>query len=544
MRCPLVMVLSTVWIVVSGATGLSAQVTFVENGATHGITGHQVPGRGFGAGASAADFDDDGDIDVFVPTGADTPDRLYRNLGDGSFEDVAAALGVASQLRSRAALWFDADGDGRLDLVVGSDCYQLTCDAGISLLRLYRQNVDGTFTDVTATSGLVDLDTGHNLDEHRSGIAAGDLDDDGDLDLVTGYWLGRLHLYRNDGDGTFTDISLDAGFDTQVLGYHQPMIHDVDGDGRMDIYVSVDFSFNRLWHNQGLVDGIPSFVDIAATANCDNAMNDMGVALGDVDGDGDGDFYVTNIFRLTFHNVLQRNDTAGGTIRFAEISEAAGVDDGGWGWGTSFFDVDHDTDLDLAETNGWNTSTWDQPPRLWLRQPVSPPAFVEQAASVGLTDERWGSSLLAVDIDRDGDLDLLETVQGTRSNAVLLRHENQLAVGAPDRHYLVVRPRMLAPNVRAIGARVEIEIAGQTQVRWITAGTSYLGQEPAEAHFGLGSATMVDRVTIAWPGGGETTRRDVAADQVLTVLDSPVFSDDFESEGLDRWSGAVPSVRR
>lgn len=339
-----------------------------------------------------------------------------------------------------------------------------------------------------------------------------------------------------------------------MLGYWQPVILDVDGDGWQDIYVAVDFTENRLWLNQGLQAvapdsstaaraservAVPTFVDFAASARCDNAMNDMGVTVGDFDADGDPDFYVTNIFGtdggsgLDEHNVLLRNDSALSELQFTEVSADVGVRDGGWGWGTTFFDVDNDTDLDLAETNGWRFQRWRQPPRLFVNEGDTPtsPVLVEQAAAAGLTDNGWGSVLLAFDADRDGDLDLFQTVR----DEPLQLYLNQLdppvpGQGAVDRNFLVVRPRQSAEprggrNVRAIGAKVVVETGLGAMTRWITAGISFLGQEPAEAHFGLGGALLAERITVYWPGGGESAFCIVPAGGVYTLTPSGISAD-------------------
>lgn len=531
---------------------VGAQVSFVEVSDTSGLGDYERPIRGFGSGFSAADFDDDGDIDIFVPTGLDDTHKLYRNLGNGTFEEVAADLGLASTERARAALWLDYDADHRLDLLVTSDCYTFNCEEVPVALRLYRQTEGGTFVDVTAAAGL--LVTDHAITQHRSGTAAGDVNGDGYLDIVVGFWDGTLELYLNQGNGTFVDATQTSEFAASVVSYHQPVILDLDGDGLQDVYSAVDFTENRLWQNLGITDGMPSFLEVAQAAGCANAMNDMGVAVGDPDGDGDPDLYVTNIFREGQYNVLLRNDSSRGAPAFTEISDAAGVRDGGWGWGTTFLDVDNDTDLDLAETNGWQYSTWDGAPRLFIHQGTNPPTYVDGAASAGLTDLSWGSTLVAFDYDRDGDLDLVEnysrvaSINGEATD--LLLHQNQLDRTGGDRNYLVIRPRMTGRNARAIGARVEVEVGGQTLQRWITAGMSYLGQEPAEAFFGLGSATVADRVTVHWPADGDipfgstTVLTDVPAETVQTVIPTDVFIDGFESGGTGRWAVTVGSVGR
>ncbi len=543
---------------------LAAQVSLVEISDASGLgQGYEVPQAGFGSGAALGDFDADGFVDVFVPTSGGVGHQLYRNLGNGQFEEVAAEAGVASLERGRAGLWLDYDGDHRLDLLVHNDCYQGTCAAG-SFLQLFRQTSTGVFEERTVEAGL--FDNSHDEEQHSSGMAAADVNHDGFLDFVAGFWEGALRLYLNQGDGTFSDVSSAVGLDNAVLGYHQPVMQDFNGDGLVDIYAAVDFTENRLWLHQGTSRGMPSFVESAGASGCDNAMNDMGVALGDFDDDGLIDLYVTNIFRDGRHNILLHNQLENGSLSFSETSQSLGVDEGGWGWGTTFLDVDNDGDLDLAETNGWRTNTWESPPRFFIHQGGQPASFVDQAAAMGLTDASWGSSLLAFDFDRDGDLDLLETVPevvGAPNQEEVRLYENQLhgptprvqaggktaggktaggetAVGGAASRYLVVKPRMAGANHLSIGAKISADLGEKILWRWIGAGGSYLGQEPAEAFFGLGTSDSAERVEIHWPDGKRTKLLDIAADQMLTVTDDLLFSSGFERGDLSAWSEASP----
>lgn len=185
-------------------TAADAAITLQDIGAQRGI-GSYAMAQPMGGGVAAADFDGDGDVDLFVPNEKLIPDQLYVNLGNGFFEERAAALGLASMLRSRTALWLDVDGDGDLDLVVAGDCQGNSqgtgnpqCDPGFAMMRLYRQQ-SGVFVDATLGSGL-EQDSGTMEDgHHRGGMAAGDIDGDGDLDLYVATWNGRSRLFVNNG---------------------------------------------------------------------------------------------------------------------------------------------------------------------------------------------------------------------------------------------------------------------------------------------------------------------------------------------------------
>ena len=479
---------------------------FVEVAAARGIEPFAMA-KGLCGGVAAADFDGDGDIDLFAPTGQGFGDQLYRNRGRGRFEEVAAQLGLASTDNNRSALWFDPDGDGDLDLLVASDCHEDGPCAFSSSLRLWEQR-DGTFVDVTSAAGL-DGDFNIEEDTHVGGMCAGDVDGDGWLDLLVSFWEGYNFLFHNDGAGGFTDVTLASGMRAQK-GFWQPVLHDFNRDGLLDIFQAVDFQPNHLWINRGDL----TFFDVAPEAGVDSAFNEMGVALGDYDNDGDFDLYVTNLFLGPRHNVLFQNGTdfaRRDLLAFDEIAESAGVDDGGCGWGTTFLDGDHDGWLDLAAANGGPAFCASEPPRYFENLGGRDPGFADAAATTGFDNTREGHGLVAFDSDRDGDLELVQVC----ADGSLLLYDNTLAARG---NHLVVRPRMRGPNRFAIGAIVRVRVGRRLLSRLITAGTSNMSQEPAEAHFGLpaGGPQRVD-VIVEWPNGRVTERRGIEPGRTLTL---------------------------
>lgn len=528
-RCPSVaaMVAATIGL---GAAPCGAQMAFIEVSDGVGILSYRMP-PGMGSGVAAADYDDDGDIDLFVPTGEGFPNQLYRNRGDGTFEEVAAQVGLDNTERARVALWFDYDGDGRLDLVVHGDCWGV-CHMQ-RRLWLYRQQPDGTFVETTQQAGLGGIRSGQEY--HAGGMAAADINNDGYVDLAIGLWIVDAILLLNNGDGTFTDISVSSGITAPTgpagpgEGHWQPMFHDFNGDGWIDLLWAIDFTANHLWINRGDL----TFVDVAPAAGIASAFNEMGLTLGDIDNDGDFDAYMTNITTVDGrHSVLFRNDSTPGSLRFTEISRDLDVDDAGWGWGTVFADFDNDGRVDLIATNGWGNPPYDQDrSRFWRNVSTEAGlAFVDVSDQVGFNDTLWGSGLLAADLDRDGDLDIVQTASDPATGTSTLRVlRNDLWNPSLRNAYLTVQPRMDGPNRYAIGAVVRATAGGRTCSRLISAGTSFLSQEPAEAFFGLSVAERIDQVRVEWPDGRITIVNNVAPNQVLVVRPCAL---DLDGDGL------------
>ncbi|MFQ5462632.1 MAG: CRTAC1 family protein [Phycisphaerae bacterium] len=491
----------------------SAQPVFVDVSQPAGILAGFEPEEGMGTGLAAADYDGDGLVDVFVPQRAGVANRLYHNLGNGVFEEIAAAVGLASLASTRTALWFDYDGDFDLDLVAANDDQQAP-----SSFTLYRQNSSTAFQDVTFGAGLLLPPIIVTPTHHWGGLCAGDVNHDGWLDLFATQWPGPCHLFLNNRQGGFVDISNASGVGLVTFSMHSSMMADVDRDGWMDIYVAVDFDPNLLWMNQKDL----TFLNRASAAGAANNMNDMGMTMGDYDNDGDLDIYVTNIFMPPppdnpfgpRNNILLRNETANGQVWFDDVSMSLGVADGGFGWGTTFLDGDHDGWVDLAATNGWRSGTGvGDVSRYFVNAADGVSPFTEQAAQTGFDDNEWGSALVAFDLERDGDLDMMQACM----SGPLRLLANAPPIGDGQRHYLTVVPRMDGPNHFAIGALVRATVGGLSMMRPINAGTSYMGQEPAEAHFGLPTGAHLDSLVIDWPDGSTTTLMDVLVDARIVV---------------------------
>lgn len=490
---------------------MAATYHFTDTTTTAGISGF-VQATGMGSGAAAADFDGDGDVDIFLPTAQGTANLLFRNHGNGAFEEVAASLGLADTRQARVALWLDYDGDGDLDLALGRDCFSASGQCTDLVLSLYEQRPSG-FVDVSTAVGLSQAVGAVSTKMHTGGLSAADISGDGLPDIYFARWQARPELYISDGlalrgdQAGYIHAGNLSGVGTQQAGHWQSLFHDFDGDDWPDLFVNIDFTANQLWlNNQNF-----TFTDNAAAAGVDSAWNEMGMAAADYDNDGDIDLYSTNIHNWIDpdqgrHNRLYRNDGAAGAPTFTDVAESQGVADTDWGWGAAWLDADNDGDLDLAVTNGYcqpdycgNEHLYDRS-RMFDHQGVGS-GFAEVGVETGFDDNLIGGSLIDADFNGDGRLDLLQTAiddSGTGHVRLLI---NQASAGAAPHHYLVIKPRLNGPNSHALAAVVRVHLAnGVTLTRLITAGTSWMGQRPASAHFGIGAATRVERIEIEWPG--------------------------------------------
>ncbi len=490
----------------------------------------------FGGGVAAGDYDGDGDVDLYVVRGDLGANLLYRNDGGNRFVDVADAAGVASTkpggdaYRHSGPTFADVDGDGDLDLFIGG----LEGDPNI----LFSNNGDGTFTDVTAGSGLDGMAAANTIS-----AAFGDYDLDGDLDLMLAHWGtprplamngGRgdtESLWRNDSDPTgirFSSVSEAAGvapaviagvgglvdFGSDSLDYDYsftPTFARMDDDTYPDLLVVSDFGNSRQFMNNGGAGGGFAFSDVTdLTVIIDR--NGMGSAVGDIDNDGDLDWFVTAIFGAgeTVGNRLYVNDGQG---VLEDLTVNAGVADGGWGWAACFADFDLDGNLDIFHTNGWNNPNAvddfeNDRSRLFISQGNG--TFVEDSLTLGMTDTQQGRSVVCADFDSDGDVDIFMTNRGLANSGAFWENTG---AGNGNRS-LTVKLVGAAPNTEAANARIYVTVGGITQMREVLIGNNFTSQNPTEQVFGLGSATAADEVRIEWPDGGTETYSNVAAGRV------------------------------
>jgi hypothetical protein len=496
----------------------------------------------YAGGAAVGDFDRDGRQDLFVISGGSggQPDRLFMNNGDGTFTNRAAEWGLTLVHKGKSVCVGDYDNDGWLDLYVTS-AGPVGQNPGPGHHKLYRNNGNGTFTNVAAAAGVATADA--TADSAWSSVF-GDYDLDGDLDLFVTGFAGtpsntEHRLFRNNGNGTFTNVTTSIGLFAgigPVAGLSARFV-DMNGDRYPELLLGGDFKGtgqyvgSRYFANDG--DG--TFTDRTVASGTGKEENGMGQTVGDFDNDLRTDWYVTSIFHPPFNwtgNKLYRNVA---THSFVEMSGPAGVADGGYGWGAVAVDFNHDGWLDIAETNGDGTAGspfFNEQSYLWMNDGVaSPLRFTEQALAAGFSHFGRGRALLSFDYDDDGDQDLVLVA----ALEPLTVFRNDIAPGGPETAWLRVfldtsaRPG-LAPD--GFGAKVVVEADGIARMRTIDGGVSYLGTSELSAHVGLGSAQGPAKITVAWPDGSTTTLENVALNQTLVVAAAPTSClGDLDADG-------------
>jgi len=475
-----------------------------------------VANRGWGQGACTGDYDNDGDEDLYVTNFG--PNRLYRNDGQGRFTDVATASGVVLGGWSTGCAFGDYDADGRLDLFVAGNIV-------LDLDRLPPAPSGATSPSAPAPmEAKSEATSGSMQAPYRPGMAYCEYRGVPAMCGPKGLRGAPDHLFHNDGDGTFSDVSVKAGV-SDPNGYYSLGVAflDFDDDGWLDLFVANDSCPNSLYRNRG--DGTFQDVSFASGAAFNEAGQEqahMGVAVGDYDRDGRDDLHVTNFENDA--NILYHNDGKG---LFSEATYPAGVGNASVpfvGWGTNFLDYDNDGWLDLFVANGhvypfvdrfdWNTSYEE---RVLLFRNVKG-KFVEVGrAGDGLAALRSMRGSATGDLDNDGDVDVV--VNSIDGEPLLLRNDGGNRAGHWLRLRLVGDPARRCPR-DATGSVVFLTAGGARQRGEVASGRSLMSQSDRRVHFGLGAATSVDRLEVRWANGSTLAYEVPGVDRELVIDES------------------------
>ena len=546
-------------------------------------------------GISAGDIDNDGFDDIYVCQPAGLPNRLFRNRGDGTFEDITEAAGVGVLENTACALFADFDNDGRQDLiVVRANGPLLFLNQGDGKFRQWPD----AFQFATPPRGTF------------TGAAAADYDRDGWLDIyfcLYSYYQGTGQyrypcpyyaaengppnfLMRNNRDGSFRDVTAQAGLDRNNTRYSFCCAwNDYDGDGWPDLYVANDFGRKNLYRNQG--DG--TFRDVAAEAGVEDTGAGMGVCWVDYDNDGAQDLYVADMWTAAGERIasqdffqkdapelvraLYRKHAMGNSLfhnsgggRFRDVTHSAGVGMGRWSWSCDAWDFDHDGFLDIYVANGMISSapgsdlnsffwrqvvansplqarptqdyeqgwdaineliradgTWSGFERNVLYANNGDGTFADVSAAVGLDFREDGRAFALADFDQDGRLEVFLK----NRNAPQLRVLRNVMEGLPPS--LAFRLRGTRSNRDAIGAVVTLYSSEGGQTRQLQAGSGFLSQHSKELFFGLGKAKGPVRASIRWPSGLVQELHDLPPNHKIWVEEGskPVRMEAFRETG-------------
>ena len=488
--------------------------------------------EGTGSGCVWFDYNNDGLPDLYVLSGmplgdnmhpyplknppAEAPhNHLYRNNGDGTFTDVTEQAGVAANIYGMAAIAADFDNDGYEDLFV----------TGYGRSILYHNNGDGTFTDVTAKAGI-------NVEGWSISSAWLDYDRDGCVDLFVGRYVkfdptyrnyyaadnypGPLNyaptanrLYHNNCNGTFTDVTDASGigaYEGRTMGVTAA---DFSGDGWPDIYVSNDKTQNFLFHNKhdGTFEEIADQLGVAFGQNGEMTSS-MGPIAADIEGKGSLDLWVTD----SNNDRLIRNL---GKLGFEDITASSGLsaDNGQYvSWGSGVYDFDNDGWLDILVFHGGLIHMIPQEPSLF--RGVGDGKFVDVSHEAGpvLDVKTVARGACFADYLNNGKMDAFVVNLGGRG--MLLRNVSQ-----NNNHWLTIALQGRKSNRDGIGARLELTAGGRTQMAERVAGSGYLSQDDGRVHFGIGAATRVDKLIIHWPSGRQQVLSNLTVDRILKVVE-------------------------
>jgi hypothetical protein len=459
---------------------------------THGLWGQTSPqfvnvameagltGEGQHHAVAVGDYDNDGDEDIYVGSKF-APNLLYRNEGNMTFVEVGAEAGVADEGFTNAAIWFDFDNDGDLDLATGNGFG----GSNPAPNKFYVNQGDGTFVDMAEQYGLASTLMCRSLH-------AADYDKDGYTDLYVVNINNVNHFYKNNAGTGFENVYQSSGtLDTGVgMG---SIFFDYDNDGDQDLYLTHDANqTNKLYRNNG--NG--TFINLAFMSGLNYQGNCMGVDVADINHDGWLDLYITDLYP----SAMFLNECDGS---FEDISISSGTNDSGMTWGCIFFDYDHDGEWDLYIVNDYQFA----PIENILYHGNGDTTFTPVSEGNPTLERAYSDYGLAMgDFDNDGDMDLVVATPKTTTQPGLGLLRND----ASDGNWMKVKLRGTLSNKDAVGARATLHYNGTSRMDEVNVGQGYSGASTLTLHWGLGDVMATDSLVVDWPNGERTTFLDLA----------------------------------
>ncbi len=493
--------LAGIWSTWFGAAA-PAEVTFADVSVAAGVFEHNCSW-----GAAWGDYDGDGNLDIMTVGHLLRPHvsicQLWHNNGNGTFSDVTTAAGlILLDGDAHGPSWADYDNDGKLDLYVAKGTAK---DLVANYNDLWRNNGDGTFTNISVTSNVV----GFNC--HNRGSYAVDYDNDSDLDIFVPSFFknggGPNLLYRNEGRFEFTEVAAESGLARGGIENRTSAWSDFDGDGLLDVFIAKS---SGLYRNRG--DG--TFEDVTLFAGITTSPFAQDGAWGDFDNDGDPDLYVTMGDRqfsneVTFLGILYRNNGDG---TFTDVTMDSGAVNTTSALGATWGDYDNDGDLDLYIVNTVLMPT--APNRLFRNNGDS--TFTDVAVAAGVVAKKGGrgSDATFVDYDNDGFLDLFVCNGAGATYGPYLLFQNK----RNENGWLKVQLTGTVSNRDGVGARLILKAGGLTQYRQYV-GQHYMAQDRIPVHFGVGQAATINSLVIRWPSGITQEFDNIARDQTIAVVE-------------------------
>lgn len=510
---------------------INAQETFVDVTEHAGIEHqYEVYEGTFGGGVTVFDFNNDGFEDLYITSGIQA-DRLYLNKRNGTFEDVfkGSGLEVTNEYVTQGVVSADINKDGFRDLFITT----ITTTDGKNVIPraknlLFLNNGNATFTDVTKAYGLEEFNS------FSTGPSFGDIDADGYPDLFVGNYFqeftgklgiikdativsanqtARSYLLKNNEGKSFKNVYDDYGLGHKGFGFGG-VFTDFDNDQDQDLLVNQDFGYkavpNFLYQNEYPND---RFEDVSKQTEMDLKINAMGAAVGDYNGDGWMDYYVTNIK----FNMLMENQGNGNP--FVDKAKELGTYNLAISWGANFVDFDHDEDLDLFVSNGDLNPNCTPMGNFYFENNAN--TYTEKGRELAINDYGIGRGSVIFDMDNDGDMDLLVVNQKPILNYPIASttrlFRNDIARG----NWLKIALKGVQAESNGIGSRVTLIANGKKFIREIDGGgSSHISQNSVIAHVGLGTTTKIDSVIVNWSGGNTQIITNIKANQLLEIVET------------------------